>query len=256
MASYKCSTQTKDLIIESASRLFCEKGYNAATIRDICHQSHISISRINYHFSSKAELARVICNQFLQNFSGEVQKRIGSRRNYSLVTESIAMRFLVSLLVGDPATAPSCRFYQEIAREGILVDAFTTEDENFFTRVAMTDLLPTAEYKKERVEVYSQIFASALSAVIRSWNRVLEQCGGNRDQALVLLQDIYVALFMQMLDFPHDEQKGILAMSAAYYQLMQVEIIGLTDVKITMRKILSEDEEYRLMKPIFGSSKK
>ena len=68
MAQYVRSTHTKQTIIETACRLFYEKGYTDATVRQICAQSGISVSRVNYHFSSKADLAGVICRQFFYNF--------------------------------------------------------------------------------------------------------------------------------------------------------------------------------------------
>ena len=54
MASYKKSIETKDTIIKTASSLFYNQGYNATTIRDIAKESGLSLSRLNYHFNSKA----------------------------------------------------------------------------------------------------------------------------------------------------------------------------------------------------------
>lgn len=247
MASYKRSAQTKDLILETASRLFYEKGYTAATVREICAQSQISVSRINYHFSSKADLAGVICSQFFHNFSAEIKKAIGNPRTYSLVTEAIALRFLISLMIGDSRNTPSSRFYQEIAREGILAESFSAVDKGIFTRTAATSNMLETELKPEYVEVYSRIFGSALSAVIQSWEQVLEQCGGDRERSLTMLQDIFVGLFMQMLNYKHEAQRGILVLSDAYYRLMEVEFLGLTQVRIHMSNNLTEEDKRRIL---------
>ena len=247
MANYKRSAQTKELILETASRLFYEKGYTAATVREICAESQISVSRINYHFSSKADLAGLICNQFFHSFSREIKKAIGNSRTYSLVTEAIALRFLIRLMIGD-ANTPSSRFYQEIAREGILAETFSSVDKGIFTRTAATSHMLETELKPEYVEVYSRIFGSALSAVIGSWEQVLEQCGGDREKSLTMLQDIFVGLFMQMLNYNHDAQRGILMLSDAYYRLMEVEFLDLTQVRIHMSSNLTEEDKQRILK--------
>ncbi|MCQ2420228.1 MAG: TetR/AcrR family transcriptional regulator [Clostridia bacterium] len=246
MANYKRSDQTKQQIIETASRLFYEKGYTEATVRDICSQSGFSVSRINYHFSSKAELAGVICNQFFHNFSHEIRKAIGNRRTYSLVTEAIALRFLVALLLDN---TPSSRFYREIAQEGILGRAFSEMDKGMFAHAARNSEMLESAVQENRLSVYGHIFAAALPAVIKSWDKELEQCGGDREKAVCMIQDVFVGLFMQMLDYKHTAQNGILAMSEAYYQLIQVDMVGLTEVRVQTKTVLSEEDKKRILNP-------
>lgn len=253
MANYKRSTQTKQIIIETASRLFYEKGYTDATVRDICAQSGLSVSRINYHFSSKADLAGVICNQFFHNFSREIRRAIGNRRTYSMVTEAIALRFLVTLLLSNNS---SSRFYQEIAQEGILGRVFSALDQDMFAHAIKNSDMPEYQIQLDRVDVYSRIFAAALPAVIDSWDKVLERCSGDREKATKMLQDVFVGLFMQMLDYEHSAQQGILALSDAYYRLLKVEVIGLTEVQIQAVSTLTEDDKKRILTPILNKPQK
>lgn len=248
MANYKRSAQTKELILETASRLFLEKGYNAATVREICSQLKISVSRVNYHFSSKADLAGMICSRFFHNFSQEIKKAIGNPDSYSLVTEAIALRFLIRLMIGDSHDTPTSRFYQEAAREGILAQSFSLVDKGIFTRTMATSNMLEAKLLPEQLEVYARIFASALSAVIQSWEQMLEQYGGDREKSLATLQDIFVGLFMQMLNYRHDAQREILILSDAYYRLMDVEFFDLTNVRIHMSADLTEEDRHRILK--------
>lgn len=253
MANYKRSTQTKQTIIETASRLFYEKGYTDATVRDICAQSGFSVSRINYHFSSKADLAGIICNQFFHNFSREIRRVIGNHRSYSLVAEAIALRFLVELMLDS---SPSGRFYREIAQEGILSQAFSRVEQDMFAHAARDSNMLEGPVIEERIGVYGRIFAAALPAVIGSWDKELERCQGDREKAMRLLQDVLVGLFMQMLDYKHSSQYGILAMSEAYYRLMQLEIIGLTEVRIEAARTLTEEDKQRILAPILNNINK
>ncbi len=53
---------TKELIIQTASRLFGDSGYDNTSIRDIAKLADVNISAVNYHFSSKAKLYSEVLN--------------------------------------------------------------------------------------------------------------------------------------------------------------------------------------------------
>ena len=44
---------TKEKILIAAAEEFAEKGFNVATIRDICENAGVNVAAVNYHFSSK-----------------------------------------------------------------------------------------------------------------------------------------------------------------------------------------------------------
>lgn len=50
--------KTKDLILEEAKKQFCEKGYEGASVRDICEAAGANVSAIKYHFGGKEGLYR------------------------------------------------------------------------------------------------------------------------------------------------------------------------------------------------------
>ena len=52
------SEKTKDLILEEAKKQFCEKGYEGASVRDICDGAGANVSAIKYHFGGKEGLYR------------------------------------------------------------------------------------------------------------------------------------------------------------------------------------------------------
>lgn len=52
------SEKTKDLILEEAKKQFCEKGYEGASVRDICEGAGANVSAIKYHFGGKEGLYR------------------------------------------------------------------------------------------------------------------------------------------------------------------------------------------------------
>lgn len=50
------SEKTRNRLLISASRIFAEKGYQEATIAEICEQAKTNIASVNYHFRDKETL--------------------------------------------------------------------------------------------------------------------------------------------------------------------------------------------------------
>lgn len=50
------SEKTRDRLLKAASRIFAEKGFQDATIADICEQAQTNIAAVNYHFRDKESL--------------------------------------------------------------------------------------------------------------------------------------------------------------------------------------------------------
>jgi AcrR family transcriptional regulator len=68
--SKKNSTK-KEVIIEKASRLFREKGFGAASMRDLAEHVGVEAASLYNHIQSKSEILQIICykvaNDFLTN---------------------------------------------------------------------------------------------------------------------------------------------------------------------------------------------
>jgi len=47
---------TKNRILEAAGAVFADKGYNAATVREICTRASANLAAVNYHFGDKRRL--------------------------------------------------------------------------------------------------------------------------------------------------------------------------------------------------------
>lgn len=50
------SDATRDRLLEAAGRVFAERGYEAATVREICVKAAVNVAAVNYHFRDKAGL--------------------------------------------------------------------------------------------------------------------------------------------------------------------------------------------------------
>lgn len=65
-------------IMEEGRKLFAEKGYDAATMRDVAKATQYTASALYYHFKDKAELMRAICSEDFLGLASRFQAAMTS----------------------------------------------------------------------------------------------------------------------------------------------------------------------------------
>lgn len=63
MAKHQPEEVRRRQIVDAAKRCFIAKGLDATTMRDIAKEARLSLGGIYFHFASKAEIFRAICNE-------------------------------------------------------------------------------------------------------------------------------------------------------------------------------------------------
>src|SRR5882672_2346761 len=64
----KKNSSKKDTIIEKASKLFREKGFGAASMRDLAEQVGVEAASLYNHIQSKSEILQAICFKVANEF--------------------------------------------------------------------------------------------------------------------------------------------------------------------------------------------
>jgi TetR/AcrR family transcriptional regulator, regulator of cefoperazone and chloramphenicol sensitivity len=54
---------TRDKILEAAGQVFADRGYHAATVRDVCRLAGANVAAVNYHFRDKLGLYQEVLQQ-------------------------------------------------------------------------------------------------------------------------------------------------------------------------------------------------
>src|SRR5689334_16894391 len=101
------SAATRDRLLDAAERLFAERGFRTASVRDITRESSCNIAAVNYHFGGKANLyrevflrrLRAICKQRVDSIRRALTKA-GGDANLDLLLREFTSAF-VSPLVDD-----------------------------------------------------------------------------------------------------------------------------------------------------------
>ena len=71
---------SRDEMLERAARLFAEKGYDAASMRDIAGEVAVRPSSLYHHFPGKDSILFEICYGFLRDFNLEVVPELRAER--------------------------------------------------------------------------------------------------------------------------------------------------------------------------------
>jgi AcrR family transcriptional regulator len=64
----KKNSSKKDIIIEKASKLFREKGFGAASMRDLAENVGVEAASLYNHIQSKSEILQAICFKVANDF--------------------------------------------------------------------------------------------------------------------------------------------------------------------------------------------
>lgn len=69
--------ETKREILRAAEQLFCQKGYEAASMQEIVRAAGVSKGGIYHHFASKEEIMTLLSHQHAPGIGGTCRSPIG-----------------------------------------------------------------------------------------------------------------------------------------------------------------------------------
>nr|WP_321259488.1 TetR/AcrR family transcriptional regulator [uncultured Pseudodesulfovibrio sp.] len=72
---------TRNKILFAASDVFCERGFDKTTVRDICAVADVNVAAINYHFGDKQNLFYKVLALWMEEFveKADLQKRMDTK---------------------------------------------------------------------------------------------------------------------------------------------------------------------------------
>jgi AcrR family transcriptional regulator len=111
----------QDKLIEAAEELFCQRGFNETSVRDIASAAGCNVAAVNYYFGGKDSLYREIWRRRLalmrDSRLASIQKVMsaGIQPQLEDLLRSYANSFIEPLVAGGP----HCRFINLMGREMI-----------------------------------------------------------------------------------------------------------------------------------------
>jgi AcrR family transcriptional regulator len=139
--------KTRDALLEQARKQFCEKGFEGASIRDICDGAGANVSAVKYHFGGKEGLYRECFRLYGENKLDRATKiltKVSSIDELKLRLKLFAEDFISEGLANMYETKMICR---ELETENPLIEDIFQET---FLKVYVTlvEMIEDARNKK------------------------------------------------------------------------------------------------------------
>lgn len=90
----------KEVIIEKATRLFLEKGFAAASMRDLAEHVGVEAASLYNHIQSKSEILQEICFKVANEFISHLEQ-VESSENSALQKMEILIRFHIRMMLKE-----------------------------------------------------------------------------------------------------------------------------------------------------------
>ena len=103
MKNQNCQGEnTKERILETAEKLFADKGYNSVSIRDITQSAECNVAAVNYHFGNKENLYFDVFRQRIipkmTHFRSQIEEYL---TNHDDITLEAVIRAFVTVSINN-----------------------------------------------------------------------------------------------------------------------------------------------------------
>ncbi len=167
----------KDVIIRKAAELFKEKGYKAASMRELADVVGVEAASLYNHIRSKSELLHLICFSVANNYTTAMDE-IEAEKTNSLQKVEKLLRFLINGMVHNFEEVYVCDREWKYLAEPYLSN-FQNQRRTYRKRFAaiIEDGIKKKEIKKIDATTAVLIMLHAISG-IESWHRSKQKING------------------------------------------------------------------------------
>ena len=102
--SYLFSGATAQSLIESAKKLFAQKGYDGTSVKELADAAHANISLVSYHFGGKEGLYRACLERFGQTRTAQAEKLLQEPQSSEEfeIRLGLFIEFMIDTFVTEP----------------------------------------------------------------------------------------------------------------------------------------------------------
>ena len=218
MGEYVKSAETKAKLLEAARQLYWKNGFKKARNKDIAAQAGMPESLITYHFGSKDRLAAEVYVRIIDEIAQKSTAALGKAGiDDAALQYMTGMRVTWALMFSCPEYR---RFYSDIARARILVEAWKNSRDDWLRLVCEQLGLNVAHNERELITLSYQ--SSITEIIISIEENYLEM---SQEQ----IADWGTRIILRLIGLEHDRTEAMVEQSR--------EALGLLD--IGMRRYFS-----------------
>lgn len=195
----KFNKTTEKRIMDTATKLFAQKGFDGASTREICKLAEINISLISYYFGGKKELYHKIVTNIVEKIIAYMKSKIGfgsTVPDFSLLNKEEkmgllfkALEMIIDYFYSDKISDSEIMLlYKEQMESGVPLNA---EGYKFFKKL-LASILEKNENDKEVIFRALTIVGQIHSArIMRQFSlNMMDQSGYSKEDIQMLKQII------------------------------------------------------------------
>ncbi len=104
---------TEEKILDTAERLFAEKGFDAVPLRRICKEAGVNLASVNYYFGSKLGLLRSILHRRAEPINSERKDRLADCVS-RLPSKKVGVEEVIRAFIEPTMRGEEGRYYRGI----------------------------------------------------------------------------------------------------------------------------------------------
>lgn len=217
------SDQTKKKIINAAIKLIEENGYSHVGIRDICKESGVSLSRINYHFGNKDNLAVELAIQIPLKINDEINRRHpGYNAPRSMESDLAFIMLMIKVLLSE---GENIEKYRELYSQDAVLEHISESSrfsyQDYYSEEFRKSLTP------QMLIIISSACAQCMSTILKKGNLSTMQNNIENTTSAVC------EFIMNLVKIPKTEQEQIMKKTHELVDDIKFEVEGITEISFS-----------------------
>lgn len=163
MSDLQKDKDAKQRLLDAAEKLFCEKGYESTSVRDLTTEADCNVAAVNYHFGGKDQLYIQMFRRHMQDIVTQMMTNVADVMNSDDVSLEKLIRsiatFSLSSLATDAGEKPLLKLLvremlnPHAGESFLMADIF--QDYIELLVVSLTRLVPKMDRRKAMLCIYS-----------------------------------------------------------------------------------------------------
>src|SRR5574344_829076 len=162
---------TRSRILAAATEVFASRGYEAATVREICRRANVNVALVNYHFESKKNLYPAVVEHLFAAGPRSLLEVVDTVHDEASWRTAVRTWLSNALAIVTSTEPPYCHIARIMAHESAAPSEMRVELQREFQEPLRRDLcrlvrmaLP-GELSPRAAELETRLWSSTLDAI-------------------------------------------------------------------------------------------
>src|SRR5690625_929357 len=130
----KTTNPTKERVVNAATALFFQKGFDGTSVRDIAQKASVNVSLISYYFKGKQGLLEYAVTDYYEQYLEVIEESLQGSNSYSPLNQ---LKNLITAIIEfkQSNVQLSCTIHRELSLDTIFVREMTVTylaKENYY----------------------------------------------------------------------------------------------------------------------------